>query len=324
MSDQQLIPAADDPRERAVALYGEAMTLARRSVETAWKCGQALIQAKTTIDHGQWLPWLDQAGINRKTAARWMSLPRLYPQMSQVETFASVDAALEQPKQVARAEREASARARRIAEAASGPGDWRVAHCAVADLIPQGVVAAEGVECVLSDPPYPREYLPAWSDLGAFAAEALVPGGLLIAVSGQLYLPDVMQRLAASGLAYQWTGAIVLAGSTAVVYPARLRQNWKPVLVYRRGQGPKDAPASRWMGTDLIRPPGTGARDVHHKWGQSASAMDRLAELWLEPGWRVVDPFAGGGETALAAWRRGCDVLAADIDPDVAALRIEP
>ena len=46
--------------------------------------------------------------------------------------------------------------------------------------------------------------------------------------------------------------------------------------------------------------------------------MDSLAAALLRPGDRVLDPFAGGGETALSAWRLGCHVSAFDADPDVA------
>ena len=82
---------------------------------------------------------------------------------------------------------------------------------------------------------------------------------------------------------------------------------------------------------DEITAPGIHVADAElHRdrqgdgWGQSPAGMDAMAERWLAPGWSVCDPMAGGGATALAAWRRGCDVLASDIDPAAEALGIEP
>jgi site-specific DNA-methyltransferase (adenine-specific) len=66
-------------------------------------------------------------------------------------------------------------------------GDFRTA---LTD-IPDG-----SVDLFLTDPPYPREYLPLWRDLAALAARTLKPGGLLVAYSGQYYLPAVMGMLA--------------------------------------------------------------------------------------------------------------------------------
>src|SRR5262252_1339849 len=55
-------------------------------------------------------------------------------------------------------------------------GDFR----AVLGDIEPGTVAL-----VLTDPPYPERYLPLWADLGAWAADALAPGGSLVAYCGQ-------------------------------------------------------------------------------------------------------------------------------------------
>lgn len=45
-----------------------------------------------------------------------------------------------------------------------------------------------------TDPPYPREFLPVFSELAVAAARLLRPGGSLFAMFGRSYLPDVMAR----------------------------------------------------------------------------------------------------------------------------------
>jgi hypothetical protein len=59
------------------------------------------------------------------------------------------------------------------------------------------------VTLILTDPPYPTEYLPLWTDLGKWGAQALCEGGSLIAYCGQSILPDVLNRLN-EHLRYWW------------------------------------------------------------------------------------------------------------------------
>lgn len=212
-----------------------------------------------------------------------------------------------------RVERERKARERRAQEASTGPGSLSLAHCPVAELIPRGIVEPGSVDCVFTDPPYPREFLSAWADLARFAAAALKPGGMLAALSGHSWIPEVLACLDAPGLSYRWTLSLHLPGASAAVVGRRMNTNWKPVFVYHAQRLPADA----GMMPDTIAAPARQRQaDLFHNWGQGPGAMDALAKRLLIPGWRVCDPFGGGGETALAAWRRGCHVLAADADAE--------
>ena len=53
------------------------------------------------------------------------------------------------------------------------------------------------VDLIFTDPPYPEEFLPLWSELSRLAARVLKPDGLLASYTGQVYLPEVMGRLRA-------------------------------------------------------------------------------------------------------------------------------
>jgi hypothetical protein len=168
------------------------------------------------------------------------------------------------------------------------------------------------VDLVLTDPPYPKEYLPLWSDLGRVAARVLKPGGFLVAYSGQLYLRDVM-RMLDEYLAYYWLGAVHMPGANCRVWPRKLRQQAKPLLVYSNGK----PGFHRWWTDYIVSPNGHGDKN-HHRWGQTVAPFRQLVEWFSGPGDLVLDPCLGGGTTAVACLQTGRDCVGYEIDPAVA------
>lgn len=203
----------------------------------------------------------------------------------------------------------AAAHARRLARARNHryDGEPVLYECAVADL--HKYVDAGTVDLVLTDPPYPREYLECWRELGEFAAHALKDGGTLLALSGHVDLPDIHNMLGES-LSYHWTMAWRNSGRHARVWPRRVNVWWKPVLWYQKGEYEGD------VQVDMVRPPQDEADKDHHHWGQSQGGFDDLIARFASPGDTVCDPFLGGGTTALAAVGRGCRFIGADIDAE--------
>ena len=47
------------------------------ATEAALEGGRLLESARSRLNHGDWLPWLNRVGLNRATANRWMRLTRL-------------------------------------------------------------------------------------------------------------------------------------------------------------------------------------------------------------------------------------------------------
>ncbi|MCY3899289.1 MAG: hypothetical protein OXF86_11985 [Caldilineaceae bacterium] len=87
--------------EQLIALWQEAeehlhafQQYARRTVEEAWLAGDALMRIREQLPHGGWRSGLEERGITKSTAHRFISLRKKYPEMSQVGTFSSVSAAL--------------------------------------------------------------------------------------------------------------------------------------------------------------------------------------------------------------------------------------
>ncbi len=65
-------------------------------------------------------------------------------------------------------------------------------------------IEADSVDFIITDPPYPKEFLPLYGDLAKFGARVLKPGGLLIVMCGQSWLPQIMWDMSAE-IDYLWT-----------------------------------------------------------------------------------------------------------------------
>ena len=89
----QAIGSTKQLQAQAVLAFTEFRQLARRTVEQAWECGRLLTELKEVMEHGAWLPWLEENEIPRRTASHFMRLHHAY-QMGKLDRFGSVDAAL--------------------------------------------------------------------------------------------------------------------------------------------------------------------------------------------------------------------------------------
>ena len=171
-------------------------------------------------------------------------------------------------------------------------------------------VAAGSVDWVITDPPYPAEFLPVYSELAEFAAHALKPGGGLLCMIGQSYLPEILARLTPH-LAYHWTVAYLTpGGQSAQLWERKVNTFWKPVLWFVKGARDGD-----WIG-DVTRSDVNDNDKDHHHWGQSESGMVDLFQRFTYPGQLVCDPFLGGGTTAVVASALNRRFIGADVDPD--------
>lgn len=167
-----------------------------------------------------------------------------------------------------------------------------------------------GVSLILTDPPYPKESLPLWSDLGKWASTALADDGLLVAYSGQMFLPDVLARLS-EYLEYWWCGAVIHKGSgnlTPLGHPVRKVINkWKPLVMFYKRGGHGYAKTF----SDLID--GTGPEKEHHNWAQPVAEAAEVIERFTKKNELVVDPFAGSGGFCKAACDLGRKAIGAEI-----------
>lgn len=184
-------------------------------------------------------------------------------------------------------------------------GDFRDVLADVRDL-----------DAIITDPPYPREFIPLMADLAAWADAALKPDGVLVILMGQTYLPDVY-RLLEGGRPYRWTGAYMTPGAGYASKPRKLQSNWKPLLVY--GGGPRFADVFESRGSDA------DAKN-NHKWGQDYGAFHEIVRRFTKAGDVIADPFMGAGTTLLAGKALGRHVIGAELEQehfDTAQRRLE-
>ncbi len=168
----------------------------------------------------------------------------------------------------------------------------------------------EGASLILTDPPYPKDSLYLWDDLGEFAAKALADDGILIAYSGQMYLPKVLSMLSVH-LDYWWCGAVIHKGNgnlTPLGHPVRKVINcWKPLVMFYKKNGLGFERTFR----DILD--GVGPQKTDHNWQQPVEEAKLLVEAFTRPGELVVDPFAGSGGFCKAAHDLGRIAVGAEI-----------
>ena len=184
----------------------------------------------------------------------------------------------------------------------------RLYHCGFQELEAIAGIKAGSVNLVLTDFPYGADFLPQLEDLATFAQRVLIEGGLFVTYSGHCYLPQV---IAAFGkhLTYRWTAASTWDGDANVFHPLNLTSQWKPILIYSKGEWVK---RPRWP--DVIRE--NHKEKNWHLWQQPLGEAEKLVEYFSKADDVVVDPCGGGFTTAAACLRLGdrrcvsCDVEA--------------
>lgn len=214
-----------------------------------------------------------------------------------------------QRKQVefeAEQKRQEELRHQRYLEAVKKAEHCQLYHCGVSELSQR--VQPESIDYIITDPPYPREFLSVYDDLAAFAAYALKPGGSLIAMVGQSYLPEIMEKLG-KGLTYHWMlSYLTPGGQSPQLWQRNVNTFWKPLLWYVKGEY-----TGTWIG-DVCKSDVNQNDKRFHKWGQSESGMADIIERFTETGQLICDPFVGGGTTAIVAMEMERQFIGCDID----------
>lgn len=224
-------------------------------------------------------------------------------------TRADLKRAKDKIEKKAAQEQETKAALEAAQERQDEPGD--VHACSCRELIAK--VEADSLDAVFTDPPYAKDFLPAWDELAEFAMHGLKPGGLLLALSGQLCLPEIMRKFLDAGLQYRWTVGYIYCKPRGKIHAAKVSVGWKPCLAFRK---PGGSPPDHYSEDAFMAVPKSGADKADHEWGQTEKDMQAIAREWLRPGWNVCDPFCGAGALLSAAKSIGCKVSGCDIEAD--------
>lgn len=270
---------------------GHQLRAAERSKGTAGP-GRGHIGEKTSSHNDTGFSnLLDQHALNRNTAYRWITMS--FAPREAVEKY--MTKRQDDGAPFKRSEVLKIGKAHRPLDAPLIGDGYEIIH---ADLIDTNI-ADESIECIITDPPYPREFIGEYAKLSQFAARVLKPGGSCLAMAGQTYLPDVMTALA-QHLNYHWCVSYLTPGGQAVQqWDRQVNTFWKPVLWFVKGEF-----QGEWIG-DVVKSDVNDNDKRFHHWGQSESGMARIVERFSRPDELICDPFVGGGTTAVAALARG-------------------
>lgn len=162
------------------------------------------------------------------------------------------------------------------------------------------------IDAIITDPPYPKEFIQCWSDLSLYAKEHLKEDGFLVAYSGKYYLSEVINRLS-EHLTYVWTFCLYHTGKTRLLNFVNIMDGWKPILIFSKGMR-----KMRYSAYDVIT--SEQREKDKHKWQQSESSVKPLIEIFSRPGELIVDPFAGSGTFLKVAKEMKRNAIGAEID----------
>lgn len=187
----------------------------------------------------------------------------------------------------------------------SKPSDqWHIYRADINDWQP-----SRKYDFIITDPPYPKEYLNLYNVLAEKATQWLKPGGLLVAMCGQSYLDRIHKDLSRH-LDYYWTACYLTQEQPTPIRQRNVNSTWKPLLIYKR----KDGEYEGKIFGDVFWSD-KNEKDLHN-WQQSEQGMLSIVKMICLPGQYILDPFCGSGTTGVAALAHGCFFDGIDIDKD--------
>ena len=317
----------------------------RESVEGIFKTGRLIVEALKNIPHGQKSKYYDSLVFSRQTANRlvsiadssrlsncaharnlpasWMTLYELST-LSEAQFNAADEAGLIAPD----VERKQIVAFKKSLSKTQAQQSQQIAYSGMSAGVHLGdfrdywdLVEDESVSLIFTDPPYDRGTVSIYEDLGRYAAAKLVVGGSLITYLGDYALPEVLNHvLAAESIQFHWPLTLLHSGHSHMF-------KWGPyyninvkskLMLWFRKSGAERLTANI-IDTAIESAP---EKDTH-AWQQGRIEAEYLISRLCPPGGLVVDPFCGGGTTAVACKSLGVPCVTFEINETTARAAAE-
>ncbi len=169
-------------------------------------------------------------------------------------------------------------------------------------------IKPNSINHIITDPPYPKEFLPLWSQLGEVANRVLKPSGFCIAYTGVYYLPEVLNRMS-EHLSFYWQMCMKLRGKHARVFPRNIYQLYRSIVIFQKAPIKKQ----RFMTVDYFESDPQEEKALH-PWQQAVLGFEVLLEKFTMPKQTILEPFAGAGTVGVACMKnnRKCILIEKD------------
>jgi ParB-like chromosome segregation protein Spo0J len=271
------------------------------------------------------LPPLPERRVGRDGKERPSTRPAVVTAKSEREAERAQSALTQLPdvggrtmdvKRVERVAREHTAEQRR-AEPLEATTDTGGVEIRLGDFRDVLDLEVNSVDAIITDPPYPRRFWEPYSEhgvyeyLGALAARLLKPNGVLAVMIGtRLEMLDAVDTQIGKYVRRRHRGIYLVPGQRWRDQTERVATGYKPILIYSH----PEATDLRWINDDVFRSDAGQQDERFHHWGQTESGFASIVERLTEPGALVVDPFLGGGTTAVVCRDLGRRFIGCDID----------
>jgi len=169
-------------------------------------------------------------------------------------------------------------------------------------------IADNSIDLIFTDLPYLKGYLPCYQWLANEAARVLKPGGFVLAMCGGMYLNQIYRFFDDSGLDYFWEFHHIHNGDAPYIWQRGVIAKSKSILAYSKG------PAMPRCGGVQSRFDSIGKMKLYHHWGQDVGSARYYIDYFSSKNGIVLDPFIGGGTSAIASELIGRKWIGADLD----------
>src|SRR6266567_7191369 len=162
------------------------------------------------------------------------------------------------------------------------------------------------IDLIFTDPPYDKESIHLYAWLAEAAARILKPSGFIIFYVGNLYTDETMAEFR-KHLDFFTICMTYEPGTNIKLWHRNVIQVSKPMPVYNK-------PPMRKAYHQMISAFRTNNDKSFHKWGQDIACARYYIQCLSQPGETVLEPFAGGGTTCIAAMQEGRNFIAFEKD----------